>query len=206
MSHIAFLLAFRKDQSMILPMNVFRYLLSASIAMVAIPCYATTIMVVPIYEPLSMHGTDGDDAISDIGEALQATVMSRPMALSGAFPEVLVESMRTPHPLPSNNPNYRVQETNLFVLCNIGVKAQLTENGLLVTLDINEISIPFDVDLTSRQILRIGIVAVRKTLEEYQRPQPEPLKVRIRIAGATGDREPLNDVGVEFTLTGAPGE
>ena len=29
---------------------------------------ATTIMVVPVYEPLSLHGTDGDEAISDTGE------------------------------------------------------------------------------------------------------------------------------------------
>lgn len=185
-------------------MKIFRpFLLAAAIVL---PCPATTIMVVPIFEPLSMHGTDGDDAISEIGEALQATVMSRPMALSGAFPEVLVESMRTPHPLPSNNPNYQVQETNLFVLCNIGVKAELTEAELIVTLDISEIAIPADVDLTTRQILRIGIVAARNTLTEYQRPQPNPLNVRVRIAGAVGDRESLRDVGVEFTLPGAASE
>jgi hypothetical protein len=153
-----------------------------------------------------MHGTDGDDAISEIGEALQATIMARPMALSGAFPEVLIESMRTPHPLPSNNPNYQVQETNLFVLCNIGIKAELTEEALIVSLDISEIAIPMEVDLTTRQILRIGIIAVRKTLEEYQRPQPNPLNVRIRIVGAVGDREPLRDVGVEFTLAAASNE
>ncbi|MFU8892213.1 MAG: hypothetical protein ACNA8L_01165 [Luteolibacter sp.] len=176
------------------------YRILPALAALVIPCSATTIMVVPVFEPLSMHGTDGDDAISEIGEALQATVMPRPMALSGAFPEVLIESIRTPHPLPSNNPNYQVQEANLFVLCNIGVKAVLTEEALVITLDISEISIPFEVDLTTRQILRIGIVAVRKTLEEYQRPQPNPINVRVRIAGAVGDREPLRDVGAEFTL------
>ena len=41
-------------------------------------------MVVPVFEPLSLHGTDGDEAISDTGEALQACVMSRPKALTGA--------------------------------------------------------------------------------------------------------------------------
>lgn len=183
-------------------MRIFQKMLLLSAAL-TLPVTATTIMVVPIYEPLSMHGTDGDDAISDIGEALQATVMSRPMALSGAFPEVLIESIRTPHPLPSNNPNYDVQETNLLVLCNIGIRAQLTEEALVVTLDISEISIPMEVDLTTRQILRIGIVAIRRTLEDYQRPQPNPLNVRIQIAGAVGDREPLRDVGVEFKLPAA---
>jgi len=169
----------------------------------ALPCAATTIMVVPVFEPLSMHGTDGDDAISDIGEALQATVMSRPMALSGAFPEALVEAMRTPHPLPSNNPNYEVREANLFVLCNIGVSATLGEEGLLVSFDIAGVTIPPEVDLTTRQILRIGIVALRSTLAEYQRPQPNPLLVRVKITGAEGNLEPLRDVGFEFTLPGA---
>jgi len=186
-------------------MKILRQLLLATAA-ITLPCSATTIMVVPIFEPLSMHGTDGDDAISDIGEALQATVMARPMALSGAFPEVLIESIRTPHPLPSNNPNYQVQEANLFVLCNIGIQAELTETALIVTLDISDIAIPVEVDLTTRQLLRIGIVAVRNTLTEYQRPQPNPLNVRIRIAGAVGDRESLGDVGVEFTLAGSSGE
>lgn len=46
---------------------------------------ATTITVVPIFEPLSLHGTDGDEAISEIGAALQASVMPRPMALTGAL-------------------------------------------------------------------------------------------------------------------------
>ncbi len=184
-------------------MKLIRNLLSATAALV-MPCAATTITVVPIYEPLSMHATDGDDAISDVGEALQATVMSRPMALSGAFPEVLVESMRTPHPLPSNNPNYQVQETNLFVLCNIDVSALMREDELLVSFDIRNLTIPIEVDLTTRQIIRIGIVALRRTLAEYQTPQPEPLNVRVRITGAEGDREPLRDAGVEFSMPGTP--
>jgi len=183
-------------------MKLFKTLLLTAIASI-IPCAATTITVAPVYEPLSLHGTDGDDAISEIGEALQATVMPRPMALSGAFPEVLIESMRTPHPLPTNNPNYQVKEVNLFVLCNIGVAAELTEQGLVVSLDISELNIPIEVDLTTRQLLRIGIIAIRHTLTEYQRPQPDPLNVRVRILGATGDREPLRDAGLEFVLAGA---
>ena len=62
----------------------------------AAACFATTITVVPIYEPLSLHGTDADGDLSDVGEALRATVMPRPMALSGAFPETLVDSIRSP--------------------------------------------------------------------------------------------------------------
>jgi hypothetical protein len=167
------------------------------------PAIATTIMVVPVFEPLSLHGTDGDEAISDTGEALQACVMSRPMALTGAMPEVLVESIRSPHLIPTNNPNYKVQETNLLVLANIGIDAELTTAGLTVTLDVVQLAIPPEVDLTARQILKLAIVALRKTLEEYQRPQAQPLEVALVIAGAEGDRAGLGDLAAGFTIGNA---
>jgi len=87
---------------------------------------ATTIMVVPVFEPLSLHGTDGDEVISDVGEALQASVMARPMALTGAFPEVLVDSIKTSHQIPTNNPNYKVTEANLLVLCKVGIHGRMS--------------------------------------------------------------------------------
>lgn len=168
---------------------------------------ATTIMVVPVFEPLSLHGTDGDEAISDTGEALQACVMSRPMALTGAFPEVLVDSIRSPHLVPTNNPNYRVQEANLLVLCNVGIGAELTdEEQLTVRLDVTQLVIPTEVDLTSRQILKLAIVALRKTLEEYQRPQTDAIEVNLVIDGAEGDKAGLRDLGVTFVVEGGSRE
>jgi hypothetical protein len=167
---------------------------------------ATTIMVVPIFEPLSLHGTDGDDAISDIGEALQACVMARPMALTGAFPEVLVDAIRSPHLIPTNNPNYKVQEANLLVLCNIGINGEMSREGLTVRLEVGQLSIPPDVDLTSRQILKLAIVALRKTLEEYQRPQTQPLSVALVIEGAGDEKAGLRDLGGRFVIGAAPAE
>jgi hypothetical protein len=166
--------------------------------------HATTISVVPIHEPISLHGTDVDDIISDTGEALQATVLSRPMALTGAFPEVLVESIRTPHPIPTNNPNYTVKEANLLVLCNVGIAAEMTEESLLVQLDVKGLSIPAEVDLTSRQLLKITLVALQRTLEDYHRPQTEDLKVIVAITGTTEKNASLMDLAVTFTLESAP--
>lgn len=161
---------------------------------------ATTITVVPVHQPLSLHGTDADDAISDIGEALQATVMPRPMALTGAFPEVLAESIGNPHAIPTNNPNYQVQEANLLALTGIAIRAKLTEEALEVEFDIGALAIPPEVDLTTRQILRLSIIALRRTLEDYQRPQPEPLRVVVTIAGAEEGRAPLRDIGTTFVV------
>ncbi|HEY8961360.1 MAG TPA: hypothetical protein VIM57_04080, partial [Luteolibacter sp.] len=85
------------------------------VALLFASAQATTITVVPVFEPLSLHGTDVDEVIAETGEALQATVMPRPMALTGAFPEVLIESIRSPHKIPTNNPNYKTTEANLLV-------------------------------------------------------------------------------------------
>ncbi len=164
------------------------------------PTTATTIMVVPVFEPLSLHGTDGDDAISEIGEALQATVMPRPMALTGAFPEVLVDSIRTPHLMPTNNPNYQVQEVNLLVLCKIGISAEMTEEGLLVRFDVSQLEIPAEVDLTSRQVLKLAVVSIRRTLEAYQSPQPQALPVSIVVEGVDEGKAPLRDLAVKFSV------
>ena len=168
----------------------------------ALPAAATTISVVPVFEPLSMHGTDVDEGITDTGEALQATVASRPMALTGAFPEVLIESIRSPHKLPTNNPNYKVEETNLLILCNIGITAETKEDGLQIGLDVAALTVPEEVDLTARQVLKLALVAIRKTLEEYQKPQTEPLKVQVAITGTDEGTASLQDLGISFTLGG----
>ena len=176
-------------------MNALAVLLALSL-----PLAATTITVVPVFEPLSMHGTDVDEGITDTGEALQATVASRPMALTGALPEILIESIRSPHKLPTNNPNYKVEEVNLLILCNIGITAETKDDGLHVELNVAALSVPEDVDLTARQVLKLALVAIRKTLEEYQKPQTEPLKVQVAITGTDEGTATLQDLGIGFTL------
>jgi hypothetical protein len=161
---------------------------------------ATTLMVVPVFEPLSLQGTDGEDAVSDTGDALQACVMARPMALTGAFPEVLVDAIRSPHLIPSNQPTYKVQETNLLVLCNIGITGTMAADGLTVRLDVGQLIIPPKVDLTSRQILKLTIVAVKKTLEDYQRPQTQPLSITLIVEGTGEANSGLRDLGTHFVL------
>lgn len=176
-----------------------------SALLITLAAHATTITVVPIFEPLSLHGTDGDEVISDSGEALQACVMSRPMAMTGAFPEVLVDAIRSPHLIPTNNPNYKVQETNLLVICNIGISGEMTDGTLTVRLDVSQLNIPTEIDLTSRQILKLAIVALRKTLEEYQKPQSQPLKVSLVIEGAEDGKAGLRDLGTRFEIGAEPG-
>ncbi|BCU78653.1 hypothetical protein [Luteolibacter sp. LG18] len=172
--------------------------------LVATPAFATTINMVPIFQPLSLHGTDGDKVITDIGEALQATVMPTPMVLTGSFPETLVDAINQPHKVPTNNPNYKVPEANLVVLCRLGIAAELSEGGagLRVRLDVSGLTIPAEIDLTARQVLKLTIVAIRKTLEDYQKLQTSPLEVAIQIEGAEGGKAPLRDLTAKFQLPG----
>jgi hypothetical protein len=173
-------------------------------ALLCIKATASTISVVPIFEPISLRGTDVDEAVSDSGESLQACITSRPMAMSGDFPEALVEAIRSPHLLPSNNPNYKVQEANLLVLCNITIQAEMTTDGLDTRIDVSGLSIPPEVDLTARQVLKLVIGALRKTLEAYQLPLKKPLNVNLAIVGADDAKSHLRDLATRFTLAPGP--
>ncbi len=162
---------------------------------------ASTITVVPVVEPLSLHGSDGDETIVASCEALRACVMSRPMALSGAFPEALVDAIRSPHLIPSNDLTFKVQEANLQVLSNIGISRKMTAaQSLTVRLNIARLVIPAEVDLTSRQILKLTIVALRETFEEYQHPQTPPLSVALVLEGADEGKASLRDLAVKFMI------
>lgn len=160
----------------------------------------TTIMVTPIYEPISLHDTDGDDAISRAGEALQACVMSRPQAITGAVPEDLVHAIRRHHRIPSNNDNYQVEEANLLMLTGITLRAEMKGETLEVRLNVSGMNIPPEVDLTSRQILNLTIVAIRKTLEGYVAEQGRRLPVSLMIEGTGELNASLVDLGADFTI------
>lgn len=164
---------------------------------------ATVIDVVVIHQPLSLHGSDVDDEVDDTGESLQAGILSRPMALTGAFPEVLVEAIAMPHQLPTNNPNYAIKEVNLVVLCGLKLSAEIDETGVLqVEINIANLQIPEDVDLTARQVLKLVIGSIRKTVMEYNGQQKDDLKVLLRIVGTNEGNRSLEDLGCQYKAPG----
>lgn len=164
---------------------------------------ATVIDVVSIYQPLSLHGSDVDDEIDDTGEALQAAIMARPMALTGAFPEVLIESIALPHRLPTNNPNYVIPEVNLVVLCGLKLSAEQKEKGELhLEINIANLVIPEDIDLTARQVIKLVSASIRKTLGEYNAGQKEDLKVQLRVVGTNEQNHSLQDLGAQYVVPG----
>lgn len=158
----------------------------------------TTLDVVNIFQPLSLHGTDAaGEGLSE--DAEQAAIFSRPMALSGAFPEVLVQSVARPFHM-EGSPHYKVEECNLFVLCDIGITVKLEDELLLVTLDVEKMSIPKEIKLTGRAIVNLCVKAVQKTLWAYPMAEDESLKCKIVIVGTGENNKGLSSAGKEFAL------
>ena len=74
---------------------------------------------------------------------------------------------------------------------------------MAVTVDVSGMAIPPEVDLTEKQVLKLTLVAVRKTLEAYHGSQIGGLKVSFVIAGAEGVRAALKEMDGKFTIEGA---
>ncbi|MFM2170454.1 MAG: hypothetical protein RI957_683 [Verrucomicrobiota bacterium] len=164
---------------------------------------ATVIDVVTIHQPLSLHGSDVDDEVDDTGESLQAAIHARPMALTGGFPEVLVEAIAMPHQLPTNNPNYAIKEVNLVVLCGLKVAAEMADSGeLQVEINLANFAIPDGVDLTARQVLKLVCGSIRKTLGDYNADQKDDLKITLRVVGTNESNRSLEDLGAQYKIPG----
>lgn len=159
---------------------------------------AVTLDVVNIYQPLSLHGTDAAEEGQN-KDVMQAAIFSRPMALSGAFPEILVQSVARPFHMEGSE-SYKVKECNLFALSGIGITAVMEEKDLLITLDVEKMDISKEVRLTARVIMHLCVKAVQKTLWAYPMAEGESLKCKIVITGTTEKNKGLMSLGKEFTL------
>lgn len=168
------------------------------LAALILPVSAVTLDVVTVWLPLSLHHTDSVG--QDMGEeAVQAGVFPRPMVLSGAFPEILVESAAQPFRLTGTE-RYEVEECNLFQLCGILLKTDLGAETLAIQLDVENMSIPAEVDLTAETILKICIQAIEKTLRGHPMAEGETLPCEFTIVGTTEKNQGLTALNRKFIL------
>jgi hypothetical protein len=166
------------------------------------PASGITIEVVRLYQPLSLHGTDAAGDNETLEEVVQASVMSRPLAVAGAIPEDLVMAVSEPCKIMSNSPAYTLDEANLLILCKIGLTVDMNEKRLVVRIDVSKLAIPEAIDLSSRQILRLSITAIRKTLEHYYAQIDEELEWELVIAGTKDKNASLKDLGRKYKIGG----
>ena len=161
---------------------------------------ATTLDVLRVYQPLSLHGTDVDHDFE--GQPVAARIFARPMVLSGAMPENLVAAIATPHRMPSTF-NYDVKECNLLTLYGVDVTGSMVDSGeLVVAFNLAKVKIPEGVELPLRTVLKLSIKALKQTLSEYHHVENKPMKVKITITGTTAKNISLGDLAERFVVTG----
>lgn len=176
------------------------FLLFALLMTNVAPVAGITIEVVRLYQPLSLHGTDAAGDNETLEEVVQASVMSRPLAVAGAIPEDLVKAVGEPCKIMSNSPAYTLDEANLLILCKVGLRVAMVEDRLVVRLDLSKMTIPEDIDLSSRQILRLTITAVRKTLEHYYAQIDEGLEWEVVVTGTRDGNASLKNLSTKFKI------
>jgi hypothetical protein len=83
------------------------------------------------------------------------------------------------------------------------LNASIDDDGVLqVEINIGNLKIPEDVDLTARQVLKIVSVAIRKTLIDYNSMQKDEMKVILRIVGTNESNNGLQDLGMKYLVPG----
>ncbi len=165
------------------------------------PVLAVTLEVVELYQPLSLHRTDGVGETLGEEDPVQAGVFARPYAVTGAMPEDLVKAVAAPHRIATNSEGYEVEDANLLNLCGVALSSEMKVNRLLVRFDMGNFKLPEDLDLTARQVIQLSIIAVERTLRSYFRNfKDEVLSVSIGIIGTTDGNQSLKELAKRFRL------
>lgn len=181
-----------------------RFLLASFLAFI-LPLQATTMEVMSIFQPLSLHGTDGAHEIQGIKEPLQAGVFARPIVMSGAVPEELIGVISRSHQIESFSPLYEVKEANLIPISGLKIKADLEENkthAIVVSLDFAQFKLPAEIELSPRQLVKMVKISIHKTLESYLRGSDEGLKCQYRFINLPEGLETLKDLEEKILVRG----
>ena len=128
--------------------------------------FSSTKSVCRVWQPISLHGTDVSSVLGKESGVDYTVLMSRPVVLSGALPEDLVYAVALHHQLASIG-GYDEKEANLIALCKIKLRAQLTEDGLLVSLDVSGATVPKEVEVSLYDVVKLSVDALKMTLEDY---------------------------------------
>jgi hypothetical protein len=164
--------------------------------------FAVTVEVVKLYQPLSFHNTDGAGDEAEGGEPIQAAVMARPYAITGAIPEDLVKAVAAPYQIASNATGYDVKDANLLNLCKVTMSVEMKGAKLLVRFNVSNLEIPEDLDLVARHVVRLSIAAIRRTLRDYFKgiEDEEAFQVSIAVTGTNEGNATLKDLAVRFKV------
>lgn len=158
--------------------------------------------VVQVFQPLSFHFTDTAAEFGPQGDLVQANVVSRPLVLSGAFPEDLAKAVMMPCRLDSNNPTYQIPEVNLARLAGLTLEVIREEQDLEVIIDCSEASLPEEIELGLEVVLKMTVECIRRTLRVYYQDNGPPVfECKVTILGLRKGQERWADYGSKFQVS-----
>lgn len=171
-----------------------------TLVLTALTALSSTKAVYPIWQPISLHGTDVTSVPGMESGVEFGVIMSRPMVLSGALPEALVYAVGLSHQLASIG-TYEEKEANLLVLYNIKVEPTLNDKGLLIVFDLSKMTTPEDMEVSARDAIKLSIKAIKKTLQSYADAHlRKDLKCAISIEGLSEKNQSFREFGEQFDL------
>jgi hypothetical protein len=107
-----------------------------------------------------------------------------------------------PYQIASNATGYDVKDANLLNLCKVTMSVEMKGAKLLVRFDVSNLEIPEDLDLVARHVVRLSIVAIRRTLRDYFKgiEDEEAFQVSIAVTGTNEGNATLKDLAVRFKV------
>ena len=129
--------------------------------------------LIQVYQPTSLLGTEMSADPLDIGEDIDATIVSRPILTKGVFPESYVYAISLPHRIAGASKKFP-SESNLIVIVGGKISMDYNENSYGVIADFSKAKLPEDIGLTLVQIMKITSLCLQKTLGNQHET---PLKV-----------------------------
>lgn len=155
--------------------------------------------VVQVFQPLSFHGTDSAESFGE-NQIQQAGIRQSAMIVTGAMPETLILAVGQPSKLSVVGGDYPFTENNLLALCGIEVTAIMEDGLTVISLDLESMKIPEEVDLEVRRVLSLGIEAIEATLRHYYQGAIQAGRFEVQLTGLSEATESLRDLGREIRL------
>ncbi|MFC4994610.1 hypothetical protein [Rubritalea tangerina] len=136
------------------------------LALIAGFASGSTKSVYRVWQPLSLHGTDITSVMGKESGVDYTVLMSRPVVLSGALPEDLINAVALSHKLASIG-GYDEPEANLIVLAKLKLAAVYGDQGLLVTVDVTNAEVPKELEVSLSDVVKLSVAALKKTIQDY---------------------------------------
>lgn len=160
--------------------------------------------VVQVFQPLSFHFTDTAAEFGPKGDLVQANVISRPMVLSGAFPEDLAKAVTMSCRLDSNNPTYDIEEVNLAKLCGLTLEASRLEETVEIVIDCSKAKVPEEIEVGLDVVLQMMVECIRRTLRVYyQESGHRSFQCEVSLSGVGEGNERWKDFASRFQVGSA---